>query len=84
MRKVFETGKPGITNRYKGPRTGRYVLGVEVPAFRGGQVVYDLGLAVHADAFAQVFSQQHNRPRPLGKQTDYRQARRGHPCAFQH
>jgi PAS domain S-box-containing protein len=62
MRKVFATGKPGITNLYKGERTGRYVFGVEVPVFKDGRVVYDALIAVHADDFEKVFSQQHIPP----------------------
>jgi PAS domain S-box-containing protein len=57
-RKVFETGKPGITNLYKGERTGRYLFGIEVPVFRQGRVVYDILLAEHAEEFAAVFAQQ--------------------------
>jgi PAS domain S-box-containing protein len=62
MRKVFATGKPGITNLYKGERTGRYLFGVEVPVFKDGRVVYDVLIAVHADDFEKVFLQQHIPP----------------------
>jgi PAS domain S-box-containing protein len=58
MQKVFETGKPGITNLYKGERTGRYLFGIEVPVFKDGRVMYDILIAVHADDFAKVLSQQ--------------------------
>ena len=58
MRRVFETGKPGITNLFKGALTGRNVFAVEVPVFIDGRVKYDLVFAVPAERFATVLSQQ--------------------------
>ncbi len=58
MRRVFETGKPGITNLFKGALTGRHVFAVEVPVFIDGHVQYDLVFAVPAEHFSALLSQQ--------------------------
>jgi signal transduction histidine kinase len=58
VQRVFETGKPIVTNLFKGALTGRFTVGVDVPVFRGERVVYDLALTVPAERFAAMFSQQ--------------------------
>jgi len=58
MRKVFETGKPSITNMFQGALTGRRIFAVEVPVFIAGQVKYDLVFAWPVEHFTTVFSQQ--------------------------
>ena len=58
MRRVFETGKPGITNLFQGALTGRRVFAVEIPVLVKGEVTYDLVFAVPAERLAAIFSQQ--------------------------
>jgi PAS domain S-box-containing protein len=58
VQEIFETGKPIITNLYKGALTGRPVVGIEIPVIHNGRVVYDLALTVPASHFSSIFSQQ--------------------------
>ena len=44
VRQVYATGRPVITNLYKGAVTGRLQISVDVPVFRDGRVVYDLAM----------------------------------------
>jgi signal transduction histidine kinase len=46
---IFETGKPRISNVFRGAVTGRYLIGVDVPVFQDAQVRYDLGMTLPAD-----------------------------------
>ena len=62
VQRVFDTGKPALTNLYEGTRSGIYVFGIQVPVFRGGRVVYDLELSVHPGDFQRIFLQQHLPP----------------------
>jgi PAS domain S-box-containing protein len=62
VRQIFTTGRPIITDSFKGVLDGRLVISVHVPVFRNGQVVYDLGMITPADRFAIVLSQQHIPP----------------------
>ncbi len=58
VRGIYVTGKPVISNLFKGAVTGRPLLSVDVPVFRGAQVVYDLALTIPAERLAAIFSQQ--------------------------
>ncbi|MHC1727802.1 MAG: ATP-binding protein [Syntrophobacteraceae bacterium] len=49
VRRIFETGKPCLTNLFRGAVTGRYLIGVDVPVFDGSQVRYDLAMTMPAD-----------------------------------
>ena len=42
MKKVVATGLPAVTNLIAAPGLDRYGVGVEVPVFRDGQVIYVL------------------------------------------
>jgi signal transduction histidine kinase len=46
---IFETGRPRISNMFKGAVTGRYLIGVDVPVFQEGRVQYDLAMTLPAD-----------------------------------
>jgi PAS domain S-box-containing protein len=59
VQQVYATGKPLITNVFKGTTTGRLLISVDVPVFRDGQVVYDLAMVVPPDRFATILLQQH-------------------------
>ncbi len=62
VRNIYATGRPVISNLFKGAVTGRYMLSVDVPVFRGGQVVYDLALTLPANRLLPVLSQQRISP----------------------
>ncbi len=66
VRKVYATGRPLITNLFKGVFTGRPMISVHVPVFRDGRVVYDLAMNVPADRFDTVLLQQHLPPEWMG------------------
>ena len=66
VRQVYATGRPLITNVFKGALTGRLMISVDVPVFRDGRVVYDLAMTVPADRFATVLLQQQLPPEWLG------------------
>ena len=59
IRQVYATGRPVITNAFKGSFTRRFMISVHVPVFRDGRVVYDLGMNVPADRLATILLQQH-------------------------
>jgi PAS domain S-box-containing protein len=67
VHQVYATGKPMITNVFKGARTGRYLISVDVPVFGNGRVVYDLAMTVPTDRFANVLLQQQLQPGWLGR-----------------
>ena len=62
VRRVFETGQPGVSNLVTGAITKRLAMTVNVPVFRDGQVVYDLALGPPLDTFAAIIREQ--RPNP--------------------
>ena len=62
VRGIYTTGRPVISNLFQGAVTGRYMLSVDVPVFRGEQVVYDLALTLPADGLLPVLSQQRISP----------------------
>jgi PAS domain S-box-containing protein len=73
VRQVFATGRPVITDAFKGAWTGRLMISVHFPVFRNGRVVYDLGMNVPADRFATVLLQQHLPPEWVGSILDSNQ-----------
>jgi EAL domain-containing protein (putative c-di-GMP-specific phosphodiesterase class I)/PAS domain-containing protein len=66
VHQVYATGRPMITDVFKGVLTGRYMISVHVPVFRDGRVVYDLAMNVAADRFVTVLLQQHLPPEWIG------------------
>ena len=58
VRRIFETGKPIVSNVFKGAVTGRYVIGIDVPVFQDGQVRYDLGMTLPADRLLALLHPQ--------------------------
>ncbi len=70
VRQVYATGRPLITNVFKGAVTGRVLISVDVPVFRDGRVVYDLAMTVPPDRFATVLLQQHLPPEWVGTIVD--------------
>lgn len=54
LRKVFKTGLPVIADLYVGKVTNRVVIGVEVPVWRGGEVVYAMAYSLPRENFAEI------------------------------
>jgi signal transduction histidine kinase len=52
---IFETGRPRISNLFKGAVTGRYLIGVDVPVFQDTRIRYDLGMTLPADYLLALF-----------------------------
>ena len=59
VRQVYATGRPVVSNAFKGVFTGRLLVSVHVPVLRDGRVVYDLAMNLPAEHFARVLVQQH-------------------------
>jgi PAS domain S-box-containing protein len=56
--RVFETGKPVISDLYYGAVTRRPMIGVDVPVFRDGKVAYDLAMTFPSDCMASILREQ--------------------------
>ena len=67
VRQVFATGKPAITNVYRGKISGRFRAGVEIPVMWEGQVIYDLTMAIPYERFNEILLQQHFPPEWVGR-----------------
>jgi len=55
VNRVFETGRPGISNVFKGALTGRYLLGVDVPVFQDSKIRYELAMTLPVDHLSTLF-----------------------------
>ncbi len=58
LRRVFERGKPQISDLLFGPVLQRQVVVVDVPVRREGRVVYDLAMSLPLRAFADIIQMQ--------------------------
>jgi len=58
LHRIFETGRPCITNIFKGSVTGRYLVGVDVPVFQDAQVRYDLAMTFPVDQLSSLILQR--------------------------
>jgi PAS domain S-box-containing protein len=74
VHQVYATGRPLITNSFKGVFTGRLMISVHVPVFRDGRVVYDLAMNVPTDRFSRVLLLQQFTSEWLGIIYDSNQA----------
>lgn len=54
LQRVFETGRPVVTDLFIGPVTGKPVMSIGVPVFRDGQVVYSLNVGLSPERIAEV------------------------------
>jgi PAS domain S-box-containing protein len=54
VRAVFETGKPSISEVYRGAITKRLLVSVDVPVTMEGRVKYDLGLTLPVETLLRV------------------------------
>ena len=66
LRKVFETGRPVVSDLYTGGVLGRPVLSIDVPVMRDGRVVYDLSIGERPERFASILLQQNLPPGWIG------------------
>ncbi|BAH74277.1 response regulator [Solidesulfovibrio magneticus] len=56
VRRVFETGRPGISNLFRGAVTGRYLVSLDMPVWQGAAVGYDLAMTVPVARFDQLLA----------------------------
>lgn len=59
VRRIFATGKPVISNVFKGTVTGRHLIEVDVPVFDKGEVRYDLAITLPTDRFSALFKHKY-------------------------
>lgn len=59
VRKVFDTGKPAISNLFSVPQFKHPIVSIDVPVFINGQVRYSLGIGVLTDQFNAILKAQH-------------------------
>ena len=58
LRRIFETGKPSISDLYIGGVTRRPVISIDVPVWRDGKVVYDLSVGVLPERLSRILTEQ--------------------------
>lgn len=54
LRRVFELGKPVVSDVYLGGASGRPIMSIDVPVLRDGRVVYDLGIAFFPERLGRI------------------------------
>ncbi len=59
VRRVFESGRPAVTDLYRGAVTKRPLIGIDVPVLLNGKVAFDLAMALPAERLADILWQQH-------------------------
>ncbi|WP_428487072.1 PAS domain S-box protein [Rhodopila sp.] len=57
-RRVFDTGRPLVTDLHVGHVTGQLGFSIDVPVFKQGRVVYDLFITLRPSAVADLVSRQ--------------------------
>lgn len=63
VRHIFDFGRPVVSDLFFGAVTERPLIGIDVPVFRDGKVVYDLSMTFSSDRIASILS---NRNLPEG------------------
>jgi len=58
IRRALATGQPVVSDLFKGPATGRWVLGTTVPVFIDGKVKYLVGMGMFSDRLGEVLRRQ--------------------------
>ena len=59
LRRVFEQGRPVISDLYSGDVVGRPLIGVDVPVWRDNRVIYDLSVGILPERLGKVLAEQH-------------------------
>jgi len=62
MRRVFENGKPAISDFLVVPDVGQSAITLEVPVFSNGKVTYALAMGIFADRLADILHRQNIPP----------------------
>ncbi len=63
VRRVFEQGEPDVSGLFQGAISGRFLISVDVPVIRDGQVRYDLGMTLPTDRIVAILQRY---PLPSG------------------
>jgi PAS domain S-box-containing protein len=58
LRKVFETGSTQISGPFKGAITGRWLVGIDQPVWKGDAIAYALGMTFPVDSFEKLLVNQ--------------------------
>lgn len=58
VKRVFQTGKPVFSDLFRGSVRGTQIVTVEVPAFKDGEVVYDISFAPPLQLFQKIIEAQ--------------------------
>ncbi|KAB0664063.1 hypothetical protein F6V25_14750 [Oryzomonas japonica] len=54
--RIFQSGKPLVSDLFYGAVTRRPLIGIDVPVFRDGRVVYDLAMTFPSDRLASILT----------------------------
>ncbi|WP_300160637.1 sensor histidine kinase [Solidesulfovibrio sp.] len=63
VRRVFEEGKPVVSDLFRGALTGRALISVDVPVVRDGNILFDLGLTLPTNRIVAIMERY---PLPSG------------------
>lgn len=58
INRVLQTGKPVLSDLFKGPVTGKMVIGTSVPVFVDGKITYLVGMGLFSDRLGDVLRRQ--------------------------
>ena len=58
LHRMFETGRPVITDLFRGPVVARPLVAIGVPVRRGNAVVYSLNAAIGPERISSILTQQ--------------------------
>jgi two-component system sensor histidine kinase/response regulator len=62
MRRVFENGKPAISDFRVAPDVGQSAITLEVPVFSNGKVIYSLAMGIFGDRLGDILRRQNLPP----------------------
>jgi PAS domain S-box-containing protein len=62
LSKVFETGRPVISDVYIGGVLKRPIMSIDVPVIRDGKVIYDMSVGLFPQQFVKLLTEQHLPP----------------------
>jgi len=58
LRRVFETGRPAVSDLFMGAGLGRPLTSIDVPVRRDGRVVYDISVGILPERLAGILGRQ--------------------------
>jgi diguanylate cyclase (GGDEF)-like protein len=62
LRRIFDTGRPVITNLFAAPVAGRLLVAIGVPVRRGNEIIYSLNAGIFPDRLSGILIEQHLPP----------------------